>query len=248
MLLHCGGEQFTVGVLIDYGSLPQPSRTHAELTRFKLGMRALTTWFAHPHVPVLLVSGPLPEGEYENVRPFEERGWIEYERRLAYLCKNRSCLWDLSGLHPTQLLQVDERRRFDVMRSQIMCKADAPLAPPSFTVMMQKKIKDGRLSFSAKGDLKVVLDLYHAGFIRIFEVYQKCDPSALLGSYAGHAWEEEQGRQLAAALEFAAQKCKLLPTARPIVVNAEGNHFGETGRRLIQQAVKFAKLFAGVRF
>ena len=32
MLAFCGGEQFTVGVLWDYASLPQPNRTHAELT------------------------------------------------------------------------------------------------------------------------------------------------------------------------------------------------------------------------
>ena len=49
------------------------------------------------------------------------------------------------------------------------------------------------------------------------------------------------------ALEYAAQKCKLLPTVRPFVLNAEGNHFGETGERLIKLAIKFSKVFAGVR-
>lgn len=60
MLPLSGGPQHTVGVLIDYGSVPQPARSHAELTRFKLGLRALAQWYAHPYVPVLLVTGSLP--------------------------------------------------------------------------------------------------------------------------------------------------------------------------------------------
>lgn len=250
MLPLCGGEQFTIGVLIDYASLPQPTRTHAELTRFKLGLRALTTWFAHPYVPTLLVSNSLPKGgDYQNTRSVSERGWIEFERRLTYLAKSRPCLWDLAGLKLQALEeQTDARRKFDLMRSMMMTHTSPPLAPSSFTLMMQKKIKDGRLSFSNKGDLKVVLDMYHAAFVKIFEIYQRCDPSAQLATYCGHQWGEEEARSVAAALEYAAQKCKVQQTSGPIIVNLEGNHFGDMGERLIKAAVKFGKIFMGVRF
>ena len=253
MLPLCGGEKFTVGVLIDYASLPQPTRTHAELTRFKLGVRALTMWFAHPHVPVLLVSGHLPtaegsEHEYKNTRKVEERGWLEFERRLAYLAKSRACLWDIGGLCSEKLTELkDERRRFDLMRSQMMAKVSPPLAPSSFSLMMHSRVKDGRLRFSNSDDLKLVNDMYLAGFTKIFEVYQRCDPSGMHSTWAGHQWEEEEARQVAAALEYAAQKCKPQSTSGPFLVNLEGNHFGDIGHRLIKGAVKFGKTFAGVR-
>ena len=53
--------------------------------------------------------------------------------------------------------------------------------------------------------------------------------------------------QVAAALEYAAQKCKPQSTSGPFLVNLEGNHFGDIGHRLIKGAVKFGKTFAGVR-
>ena len=107
--------------------------------------------------------------------------------------------------------------------------------------------RQAKLSFSSKDDLKLALEVYHAGFVRLFETYQRCEPSGII-SFAGNGWEEEQARQLAAALEFAAQKCKMLPTSRPLALILDGNHFGETGQRLIKQALKFSKIFAGVRF
>ena len=84
--------------------------------------------------------------------------------------------------------------------------------------------------------------------MRIWEHYHKFDSSCLHTAYVGHGWEEAEARTLAAALEYAAQRCKLLPTARPLVLNLEGNHFGEMGRRLVKQAVQFGKVFADARF
>jgi hypothetical protein len=292
MLPLCGGDKYTVGVLIDYASLPQPTRTHAELTRYKLGLRALTGWLTHPYTPVAFARGAMPlvadggaaesggggngaaaangrnggasadaaGGELVvlhqqptppqqfNCRPFEQRGWCEFEWRMACLSKSASCLWDLSLLKPAKLSEAkDDRQRFDLMRSLLLAKVAPPLSPSSFVLMMQKKIKDGRLAFSNRDDVKLVNDLYASGFIKIFEVYGRCDPSGMLGTHAGQAWGEEEARSLAAALQFAAQKCRLQQTSRAVVVNLEGNHFGELGRRLIHQAVQFGKVFAGVR-
>ena len=69
-----------------------------------------------------------------------------------------------------------------------------------------------------------------------------------IATYAGNSWEEAEARQLATMLEFAAQKCKLQATSRPVMVNLEGNCFGEVGHRLIKGAVRFGKIFANVRF
>ena len=88
MLPFCGGEHFTVGVLWDYGSLPQPIRSHAELARHKLGLRAMMMWLAHPYTPVLCMSGSLPTGaEYKNSRPHSQRGvrpLLPFERRAKH--------------------------------------------------------------------------------------------------------------------------------------------------------------------
>ena len=54
------------------------------------------------------------------------------------------------------------------MRSMLLSKVRPPLAPSSFVLMMQKKIKDGRLSFANREDIKLVQDLYNSGFIKIF--------------------------------------------------------------------------------
>lgn len=121
-------------------------------------------------------------------------------------------------------------------------------APSSFTMLMQRRVRDGRLAFSNKDDLKTALALYQNAFVRLFEQYHAFEPSGLHTVYAGHGWEEEEARSLAAALEYAAQRCKLLPTGRPLLLSLEGNHFGEVGKRLIRQAVQFGKIFADVRF
>ena len=74
MLNFCGGEEFTVGVLWDYCSLPQPKRTPAEDARFSSGIRSLMQWFAHPYTHVLLMTGSLPTGgSYTNIRPYDAR-------------------------------------------------------------------------------------------------------------------------------------------------------------------------------
>ena len=83
------------------------------------------------------------------------------------------------------------------MRAQMMAEFQPPLSPASFALMMQKRVKEGKLSFSNKEDLKLVLEMYSGGFIKVFEVYQKCNPSATLATYSGHGWEEEVLGQVA---------------------------------------------------
>lgn len=109
MLAVCGGDDFTIGVLWDYASLPQPSRSPSEHARFVEALRSLTTWYAHPFTHVLLMTAPLsstaPSGaEHDNVeREYGARGWCELERRMACTATVRHCLWDMSSLDPATL-------------------------------------------------------------------------------------------------------------------------------------------------
>ena len=80
---------------------------------------------------------------------------------------------------------------------------------------------------------------------------RRCDPSAAatgFGAYSGMRWEEGEARQIAAALTYAAEKCKLHKSAGPLMVRLDGNFFGEVGERLISRAVQFSKTFAGAKF
>ena len=84
--------------------------------RYKLGLRAVSSWLTHPYVPVLLLTGSLPSGEehgaeYTDTRKYEERGWLEFERRLTYIAKHLACLWDASGLHSEKLAELPDPRR-----------------------------------------------------------------------------------------------------------------------------------------
>ena len=88
MLPFCGGDEFTVGVLWDYMSLPQPVRSAQEAERFASGLRELMTWYAHPYTHVLLMTTELPAGAaYTNQRSYNERGWCEAERRTCAISK-----------------------------------------------------------------------------------------------------------------------------------------------------------------
>lgn len=93
MLPFCGGDEFSVGVLWDYMSLPQPFRTVDEAERFASGMRDLMSWYAHPYTHVLLMTTELPAGAaYSNQRSYHERGWCEAEWRTCALSKCQSQL------------------------------------------------------------------------------------------------------------------------------------------------------------
>ena len=97
-------ERKSVGVFIDFMSLPQPStvpgagddRTDAEMARFKKGLNMMGDLYAHPHTIVLTMRGPVPSGDYiTNARPYDVRGWCFQEYRLATMVKTQKAVWDL---------------------------------------------------------------------------------------------------------------------------------------------------------
>ena len=71
MLPHCGGEQYTVGVLWDYASLPQPIRNPAEAARYRGGCASSSTGLRTRSRRTAL--GRAPSGADKNRRPYMER-------------------------------------------------------------------------------------------------------------------------------------------------------------------------------
>ena len=250
MLPSCGGDAFTVGVLWDYMSLPQPVRNPAEAVRFTAGLQALTTWYAHPYTHVLLVTTPLPTGtSYKSLRPYEQRGWCEAERRTCGISKCVHCLWDLSGYDPVALEGLEGMKAFDALRAQLKSGRSAPLAPDRFAALVRRRLESGELAFTAASDVDVVLEMYRAGFLRVFETYRRFDPQGFFAAWAGHDWGVAEAKQVAHALSYAAERSSKTPsTLGGISLRFEGNLFGKDGQRDIRRAVHASKHFEAVIF
>ena len=69
MLRSVRSEHGTVGVMWDYGSLPQMPRTDGEAARFRRGLRKMNQWYMHPYTHVLLLASSLPLGMGEAAVP-----------------------------------------------------------------------------------------------------------------------------------------------------------------------------------
>lgn len=250
MLPSCGGDEFTVGVLWDYVCLPQPVRSPAEAVRFSCGLQSLTEWYAHPYTHVLLVTTPLPTGaNYKSQRPYEQRGWCEAERRTCGISKCVHCLWDLSGYEPEKLEGLEGMKAFDALRAQLKSGRSPPLAPDRFAAVVRRQLASGELAFTAASDVDVVLEMYRAGFLRIFETYRRFDPQGFFAAWAGLEWGAAEAKQVAHALSYAAERCSKAPVPHGgISLRFEGNQFGKEGERAIKSAVQASKHFATVIF
>jgi len=250
MLPSCGGDEFTVGVLWDYMSLPQPVRTPAEAERFASGLQALTEWYAHPYTHTLLLTTPLPTGAlYKSLRPYEQRGWCEAERRTCGISKCTHCLWDLRGYEPDALEALEGMKAFDALRAQLRSGRSPPLAPDRFAALVRRQLEAGDLAFTAASDVDVVLEMYRAGFVRVFETYRRFDPQGFFAAWAGLAWGEAEAKHVAHALSYAAERCSKTRTAQGgLSLRFEGNQFGKEGERAIQRAVQASKHFESIIF
>ena len=246
MLAFCGGDAFTVGVLWDYCSLPQPSRTPAESKRFRSGLASLMTWYAHPYTHVLLVTTPLPTGaKYGNTRPYAARGWCEVERRTCFVSKCVHCMWDLGGYDPDALTGLEGMHLYDALRSQLKTGRAPPLTPPAFARGLKQRVAEGEVTFSNDADLELVIEMYRRGFISVFERYRDFDPDGFFAAFAAMAWGESEAMQVASALGYAAKHCKSKST---ISLRLEGNAFGGDGQQAIEKAIKGTQVFESVVF
>ena len=209
------------GVFWDYMSLPQGAdRSKAEYARFKEGLAAMTGFYVHPYTRVLSMRTPIPEGDYENTRPYEERGcaaprhrpagprpahppvrlrWCHFELRIASIVKFSNCLWDLS-LH-TEGAAITWCECLKTLKS-----TRPPLTSPE---QMTRELREKK--FTNDADLKQVASLYEQGFVRAFNTFMRQDADGSV-SYAGLGWGTAEMPTLVAALEYAEAHCR--PTGK----------------------------------
>ena len=264
MLEFCGGEEYSVGVLWDYCSLPQPGRSPEEEARFQSGLASLMTWYAHPYTHVLLMAAPLPTGAaYTNTRPYDARGWCEVERRICAVSKCVHCMWDYSGYSPEALQGLEGMKLYDALRETLKTGRTPPLAPHQFAKRLRSKVESGHVSFSNASDLELVISMYERSFVGIFEHYREFDADGFFAAYAALEWGDAEAKQIATALEYAGKHCKQQQggggpsrssggsrgAGGGVSLRLEGNRFGSAGQQAIQKAVKAARaLFSGVMF
>jgi len=196
------------------------------------------------------VTTPLPTGvSYKSLRPYEQRGWCEVERRTCGISKCVHCLWDLSGYDPVALEGLEGMKAFDALRAQLKSGRSAPLAPDRFAALVRRRLESGELAFTAASDVDVVLEMYRAGFLRVFETYRRFDPQGFFAAWAGHDWGAAEAKQVAHALSYAAERSHKTPsTLGGISLRFEGNQFGKDGQGDIRRAVHASKLFETVIF
>lgn len=100
-------EHCTIGVVQDYGSMPQWPRTREENDRFDGGLKKeLNLWYSHPRTNVLMLDKPASIApEHTNRRLYNERGWCFTEERLATAVKSSRSFWRLSLLNTEEISQ-----------------------------------------------------------------------------------------------------------------------------------------------
>ena len=223
----------TVGVMLDYCSLPQHPRTAKEQERFDDGLRSMHLWYAHPFTHVLLVTTPLPSGEHGNSRTYEERGWCFFELHMSALVKNADVLWDLSGLptHSRGFLT------YEACRVAMRAGRQPPLSPPRLEAVLRERVQAGTLSFSYMSDLEPVLAMYRRGFIEAFVGYRQLrgQPTTTSIYYGDLGWGSAEAVELAATFRFICSFCEILDGH--IEINLNGNAFPYESRQQMFEAV-----------
>jgi len=159
-----GNKHATIGVMIDYCSLPQKPFADGEMELFQAGLAEMHAWYSHPFTHTLLVT-KLPPGKYGNSRPYDERGWCFFEYRTASLIKNAELLWDIKNWRGP--------RSYDGLKATMKIGRSPPLAPPAIEAEMRQRIEKGTLSFSYASDIEPVIAMYKRGFINAFESYRE---------------------------------------------------------------------------
>ena len=212
-----------VGVFWDYASLPQRSRscpeggedrTPAERARFERALDNMGLWYSHPKTFVLLVSSPLPEGDYTNCAPYGARGWCMAERHMSAMVKGTGLLLDLSQLTCAEstIFELKETSRLSASALQ-----PPPLTPTAFSEQLRDGVSSKRLAFTNGGDVDVVAEIYRRAFTTEFgRIRRLC--------FNHRAWSEAQGEAFAAALRYALSVGGLTHVE---ALELENNHIGD---------------------
>ena len=228
----------TVGVMLDFCSLPQWPRTEAEQVRFEEGLHSMHLWYSHPFTHVLLVTTPLPDdpagaAAYTNRRSYEERGWCFFEMQISSLVKNADVLWDLRYFD-------GKSHSYDAMRAQLRAGRQPPLSPPALEQDMRARVSAGSLSFSYAADIEPVIEMYRRGFVQAFVGYRQLrsiPPGAGTSVFYGNlGWGADEAALLADAIRFIGEHCEMADGA--VELTFSGNHFPPESRKLLMAAAE----------
>jgi hypothetical protein len=243
--VHC-----TFGVFWDYMSLPQGSwvdggngveawvddRSEAEGVRFSQGLATMAALYVHPRTNVLSVRTPIPEGDYENTRHYEKRGWCHFELRTASIVKLGGCLWDLS-LHkegaPITLVECEDTLNQGTR---------PPLtSPEQMATELREGVASGEIGFTSGADADVVIELYAKGFVGAFDTFLQYTSNVPMIYYQRLRWGTKELPTLVAALEYAEAHCRPKDAKGKdgmVCLDVSGNWFTEAEKAQLRVAVR----------
>ena len=230
MLDGCG-PVLTIGVMIDYCSLPQHPRCDADDGLFERGLLDMHRWYAHPFTHVLLVTTPIPKGAFSNRRDYLQRGWCLFELLTSQLVKNGGLLWDFS--------RYKEATDYDGCCAQMRAGRKPPLDPNGAEAQMRAGLAAGSLSFSYASDSQVVIDMYRRGFIAAFDGYRalrNLSPEEDTSIYfAGLGWTDRDAERLAASLAFVSDTCEM--ATGEVEIHVQQNCFTSVGVHAVAASI-----------
>lgn len=226
-----GGPKDTIGVMIDYCSLPQQPRDSVAQAKFERGLFEMHQWYSHPFTHVLLLTAPLPDGDYSNRRNYADRGWCYFERQTASLIKNADILWDIAHYRGAT--------SYAECIKEMKAGRGPPRSPDQVGDDIRGRVDTGDLFFSYMADVDVVIEMYRRGFIAAFDSYRQLrgtHADAATSIYYGRlGWTDDDADIFAASLRFANDHCEM-PDG-PVEITTRGNAFTEAGIHKLMSAV-----------
>lgn len=221
-----GSAHNAIGVMLDYTYLPQrPRAGPAEQSKFDSGIRTLNRWYSHPYTNVLLATAPLTDSRYSSTRPYDQRGWCDFEMKASSLVKDSQCLWDLSsfqgGVHISHL------------RGTMRWGRQPPLNPDAFEQQLRARLTAGSLAFTyPKQDADLAVRLYRDGFTQQFSNIADFSPGEPVIYYDDLDWGDDEAETLAASLTYmVTHQC-----CPPVPILLEGNAFSAASKQMLLEA------------
>ena len=236
-------EGATIGVMVDYCSLPQEPRSKDDQARFEAGLYAMHGWYSHPYTHVLMATDRLPEETkdeggnevYTNLKGYYQRGWCYYEMRAASLVTHRTLLWDLSKFDASYLADLEP---YYACAKAMAAQRPPPMSPDDVAKDLRERgalpNKDPRkLSTSYASDLDTIIGLYRRGFIAAIETFPALSPKGSSISFQGLGWGDAEADVFVGAVMFAGRYCNLDEEIR---FNLGRNRFSKAAAERIRDA------------
>jgi len=256
-----GGCDATFGVLWDFCSFPQKGwsaasgarflppaddgddRTPAQLQQFRKGLSVLNLFYMHPYVITFRLDipiGPLAV----NDRPYEQRGWCEFETRLSEVVKDNYNLLSYSKFDPSWMVSWERMRGADSY-SNLGCKLgrQPPMTPDAFAQMMRTRSSGDRpsLAFTSPVDLeRIVIPSYERGFRTALSTATKLVYNEL-------SWGDDDMTAVAACLAYArmhalVENLQVVNLARNLITLAGAAAVADECRQLMSSSDQFEAL------